>query len=128
VAIRTGDREAAARLQELFEEVTDRAINNGASGYGAVDAYRALLAWELGRNEDAHALWKSGLALNEETGLPLANLYPLMLRGHQLASHGNTAEAAEIYRRARSLAETRDLSGTIELIDTALAPGSTARA
>ena len=69
VAIRTGDREAAARLHELLDQVTDRAIHNGASGYGAVDAYRALLAWELDRNEDAHALWKSGLALNEEMGL-----------------------------------------------------------
>ena len=61
-------------------------------------------------------------------GLPLADLEPLLLRGHQLASRDRTEEAIEVYGRARTLAESSSLQGIVELADTGLAATSAASA
>ena len=127
-AIRVGDRAAVVRLDELLAQVTDRIIYSGSHCTGSIDAYRALLAWELGRDEDADAKWRAGIALNEQMGLPLADLLPFLLRGHQLASQGRTDEAAEIYRAARALAEGHNLGGMVEFVDATLAAVPAARA
>lgn len=127
-AIRVGDRVAVVRLDELLAQVTDRVVYSGSHCTGSIDAYRALLAWELGRDEDADAKWRAGIELNEQMGLPLADLFPLLLRGHQLASQGRTDEAAEIYRVAHTLAEGHNLGGMVEFVDAALAGRSAARA
>jgi tetratricopeptide (TPR) repeat protein len=125
-ALRLGDRDAVVRLDELITPITDRVIYNVATCYGAIAAYRALLAWELGRDE-AEELWTTGCSLNDQMGLPLANLRPLLIRGHQLARQKRIDEAIESYQRARALAASRNLKGIIELADTGLAALPAAR-
>ena len=62
VAIRVVNRDAVIRLEELLAQITDRVIYSGALCFGAIDAFRAVLAWELGRDEEAEALWQAGMA------------------------------------------------------------------
>jgi hypothetical protein len=116
--------EPAAVSSDAASRATPRRV-------GASEAVVGLLptagVW-WAKSATAGALWEAGSALNEQMGLPLANLRPLLLRGHQLASQGSADSAAEIYARARALAESRSLDGMIEFVDAARAGVQTARA
>jgi sulfur relay (sulfurtransferase) complex TusBCD TusD component (DsrE family) len=60
-------------------------------------------------------------------GLPLADIFPLLMRGHQLTSRGRADEAAEIYRVAHTLVKGHNLGGMVEFVDAALTSRSAAR-
>jgi hypothetical protein len=120
-AIRLGDRRAAARLEELFAPVTETTVYNGGTYYGSIDAFRGMLAWTLGRRDEAEALWRGALAHNDRIAAPIPNARLLHLWGELLAREGESERAGERLRESRTLAEAHRCTGFVGLVDETLA-------
>ena len=100
-----GVRDAAAVLYELLEPWADEVVWNGASAYGYVSTYLALLAATVGWDERADEHFALACDLQEQKGMLLWAARARLGWAEALAGRGETegaqAEAASALALAR---------------------------
>jgi hypothetical protein len=99
-----GVRDAAAALYELLEPWADEVVWNGASTYGYVSTYLALLAATVGWDERADEHFALACDLQEQKGMLLWAARARLGWAEALAGRGETGRAQPEAESALALA------------------------
>src|SRR5262249_20330573 len=94
-AAQAGVPKAAAALYELIEPWAERAVWNGAAGFGHGHMWLGVLAGELGRHEEANAHFAHACRVQERAGVFLWSCYGRLCWAEALARRGEDGRARE---------------------------------
>ena len=94
-AAHAGVPDAAAILYELIEPWAERAVWNGAAGFGHGRMWQGVLAGALGRDEQADVHFAHSCRVQERAGVLLWACYGRLCWAEALARRGDEARAYE---------------------------------
>jgi tetratricopeptide (TPR) repeat protein len=124
LAVALDDRRAVATLYEQIAAATELAVWNGATAYGAIDAYRGMLAATMGRHEEAEARLAAGVELNDRMGAVIWATRARLFWAELLIERGEPGDherAGQLFARARADAERLGTPALLERAEAGLA-------